>query len=85
MKAITQNELLEALRLYGKAQARRPAGDGWHTLAELAETEGLTIPAIKYRIQQAQKQGVKIDLAPGTAIDGDGKARKTFYYRRNGK
>lgn len=88
VKAITQNDLLEALRKYGKATARRPAGQGWYTLHELAAMEDppITIPALKYRIQQAQKQGIRFEMAGGTQIDEEGKARKAVYYRlKNGK
>lgn len=65
---------------------RKPAGEGWYTLAELARAENASMPAIKYRIECAKKRGVQIDMAPGTALDDEGKPRRTTYYRlRNGK
>lgn len=73
--------LLVALRKFGKAVAKRPAGEGWFTLAELAQQEQATVPAIKYRIEQAKKRGVAIEMQPGTVLDDEGTAKRTQYYR----
>ena len=85
MSKPNQNALLDALRKFGKAQARRPAGEGWFTLAELAAEEGSSPAAIKYRILMAQKRGVKFEQANGTALDEEGNAKKAVFWRlKNG-
>jgi hypothetical protein len=78
---VTQNDLLEALRRYGKADARRPVGDGWYTREEMAKHEGVSTPAIAYALKCAQRRGVKIETAAGTTLDADGRAKRTTYYR----
>jgi len=79
--SVSQNDLLDALREYGKATARRPAGDGWYTLQELAAQEGVSVPQIKYRMNTARKRGIKFDQSPGTQLDDEGNARKAIYWR----
>lgn len=88
MKKPTQNALLQVLEKFGRRPAHRPSGEGWFTLEELAAEEGrgASPAAIKYRIQQAQKRGVMVEIAAGTALDADGRAKRTAYYRlKNGK
>ena len=75
------NDLLHALHEFGKAPARRPLGEGWQTAEELALAEGVTVAAMKYRIRVAQKRGVVIDVAVGTALDAEGRAKRSYYYR----
>jgi len=76
------NELLDALREFGRALAKRPPGDGWFTLEELATAQGVERAAVRYRIHMARKGGkVKIETATGTALDAEGNARRTSYYR----
>ena len=79
-KPPTENALLEALRQFGKAIAKRP-GEHWYTLEELAAMEETTPPAIKYRMQQARKRGIRIEQAYGTALDSEGQAKRTMYYK----
>lgn len=79
--SITRNDLLDALKQYGRAQAKRPAGDHWFTLDDLATAEGVERAAIRYRIKMAREAGVKVETATGTAIDAEGNARRTMYYR----
>ena len=75
------NGLLQALREFGKAAARRPAGEGWQTIEEIAIQEGLTIGAVRYRLKAAQQRGVVLELAVGTALDAEGRAKRSYYYR----
>lgn len=85
---ITTNDLLEALRVYGKAEAKRPAGPGWYLLEELAAQSKppCSVAAVKYRIKMAQQRGVTVEIAHGTVVDEDGRIKRTGYYRlRNGK
>jgi hypothetical protein len=80
------NALLDALRKFGRALPKRPSGDGWYTLEELASAESVTLPTIRYRMQCAQQRGVTFERATGTRVDQDGKAKRTTYYRlKNGK
>lgn len=83
----TRNALLEALHKFGRAVAKRPPGEEWYTLQELSQQEdGLSVPALKYRIATAKKRGVRVEMAPGTQLDDEGNARKAIYYRlKNGK
>lgn len=78
---ITENELLEALREFGRADAKRPAGTGWHTLEELARTEHVTVATMRYRLKRAQTRGVTIETATGTALDEEGRAKRATYWR----
>lgn len=84
------------LREYGKATVKRPTGDGWFTLEELADEERkqdptVTVEAIRYRIKQAKQHGVTVEVAAGSIADRDGKVHRTNYYRittgprKNGK
>ena len=78
--------LLAAIRQFGNSPAQRPQGEGWHTLAELAAEEGVTVPAIQYRLNQAKRQGVVIEQTVGSALDRHGKPKRAAYYRlKNGK
>ncbi|HWP38965.1 MAG TPA: hypothetical protein VNL18_15570 [Gemmatimonadales bacterium] len=87
---VTENALLEALRQYGQAPAKRPPGD-WHTLKELAAAESqatgtqVTPAAMKYRINMAKSRGVVIEQMPGSAIDEHGRVVRTMYYRITAK
>lgn len=85
MARVTTNDLLDALREYGKAQARRPSGDGWYTVEELANQGGATIAATKYRLRTAMERGCKIETASGTALDSEGRAKRAAFYRFKGK
>ena len=84
MKAPSRNALLDALEKFGRAVAKRPKGEGWHTLQELSAQRGISVPALKYRLDMAKKRGVEIDMAPGTQVDDEGNARKAIYYRLKG-
>lgn len=82
----TKNALLDALNQYGRAMAKKPAGEGWSTLQELSAQEGVSVPALKYRMDMARKRGLQFEMAPGTQLDDDGNARKAIYWRlKNGK
>lgn len=87
MTKVTRNDLLEAIRQYGKASPKHPAGEGWVTLDALAAQEGISKGMLRYRLEQAMKRGVKIETATGSAEDADGKMRRVMYYRlfKNGK
>jgi hypothetical protein len=83
----SKNALLDAMRKFGRAEARRPPGDGWFTLDELARQESqetgqvVTVSAMRYRLKMAQKRGVRIESATGTALDDEGNAKRATYYR----
>jgi hypothetical protein len=81
MSAPNQSALLDALRKFGKAQAKRPPGEGWYTLAELATRENVSAPTMHYRIKCARDRGVKIEQAYGTALDAEGRAKRATFYR----
>ena len=81
MKTPTVNDLLDALRQYGKPAAKRPDGKGWMTLEEMAQAEKTTKAAIKYRINAAIRRGVKIEQESGTTNLKDGRVVRTAYYR----
>lgn len=81
----TKNALLEALRKFGRALPKRPAGDGWYTLQELSQQEGVSVPALRYKMQMAKKRGFVFEQAAGTALDDEGNARRTTYFRLRGK
>jgi hypothetical protein len=77
----TATALIEALRQYGKAAAKRPLGPGWQSIDEMARAESVSVPTMRYRLKCARARGVKIDQAPGTELDENGMARRTTYYR----
>lgn len=83
MKKPSRSELLAVIREFGKRAARRPPGDGWHTLLELAAEEGgdVSPSTMKYRIREAQRRGIVVETAIGTALDADGNAKRSAYYR----
>lgn len=81
MARVTTNDLLEALRQHGTPLPRKPIGEGWYTIQELADREQATVSAIKWRIKCAKARGVIIEQATGTALDADGKPKRTAYYR----
>lgn len=85
MKRPTENALLAALRQYGKATARRPAGKDWATLAEMALEDGVTLPAIRYKLRMAQRNGVRVETATGTVLDSEGNAKRATFYKFAGK
>jgi len=78
---LTENDLLDALREFGKAAAKRPMGEGWQSLDEMARAESVSVPTMRYRLKCARARGVKIDQLPGTELDETGMARRTTYYR----
>lgn len=81
MARVTQNDVLAVLAEYGKALPKRPAGDGWNTLDELASQSGQTRAAIRYQIACAQARGVHFETATGSVVDADGKAKRATFYR----
>lgn len=87
MKPVDRNEFLAAIQEFGKAPAKRPAGEGWYTLAEYAAMSKKSIPAIKYGMWRAEAQGVKFERAFGTMPNKQGVARKAVFFRiaKNGK
>lgn len=81
MKAPNGSAILAVLEKFGRAQAKRPAGDGWHTLDELAAQKSTTRAAIRYQIQMAQRQGVQFETASGSTVDDEGRPKRTTFYR----
>lgn len=80
MARVTTDDLLGALREYGKPIPKRPAGKGWLTADEMANAEGITIPALRYRLKLAIQNGLKIETAPGSALV-DGVVKRATFYR----
>lgn len=86
---VTENDLLAALREYGRAAAKRPPGKDWLTMDELVEREiaaghAVTRAAMRYRLVRAQRNGIIVETAAGTALDDEGRAKRTTYYRLKG-
>lgn len=75
------NDLLSALQQYGSAPTKRPAGPGWWTVAELAEKEQTTGPAIRYRIKMLRRRGIRLESVTGSVLDDEGLLKRTTYYR----
>lgn len=81
---VTANDLISALKQYGKALSKRPPGEGWQTLEELATASGQSRAAVRYQVRMAQRQGVKMETATGSVEDVDGRiVRSTFYRLRS--
>lgn len=78
---ITQDDIMAVLAEYGRALPQRPEGENWHTLAELATRANTTVAAIKYRIDQARRQGCKVETSPGSVVADDGRLHRTMYWR----
>ena len=83
---VTRNDLLDALEQFGRAAAKRPAGQGWYTIEEMAKRRNKSLPTIRYQLKMARERGIRIEQAYGTVIDADGRAKRaTFYKLGNGK
>ena len=80
MKVTTQ-DLLEAIREYGKKPPNHPSGKGWYTIAEMAKREGVGIPNMRYRLKQAMARGVPVERYVGSGFDTTGELVKQTWFR----
>lgn len=81
MEPITVNNLLEAIREYGREKPKRPTGKGWHTIAEMAKEEGIAVGTLDRRLRVAIQNGLKFERFIGSDFDVNGRLVKRTWYR----
>ncbi len=81
MTKVTKGDLLDAIRAYSKALPKRPPGQGWRTIVQMAEQEGVTCSAFRQRFYVAIGKGLKVERFVGSDYDQTGALTKQTWFR----
>lgn len=81
MDPISRNDLLSAIDELGKEQPKRPEGDGWRTVPEMAKEKGVSRGAMHQRLRVALEHGLKVESFVGSDHDATGKLVKQTWFR----
>lgn len=81
MARVTTDDLLAAIDALGKEQPKRPVGDGWHTIKQMAKTKGLNISAMRFRFYRAVERGLQVERFVGSDYDAHGTLIKQTWFR----
>ena len=76
-----ESDLLAAIDALGKEQPKRPAGDGWQTVAQMAKARQISVGAMRFRFNQAIERGLKIERFVGSDYDPTGRLVKQTWFR----
>lgn len=79
--SVTENDLLAAINAYGKEQPKKPAGKGWETVGDMAKRERVSRGTIRWRMQLAVDNGLKVERFVGSDYDPNGKLTKQTWFR----
>lgn len=78
---MTENDILDAIRQYGKERPKRPVGKHWRTIAEMAKREAVGISTMRWRMKVALTNGLKVERFVGSDYDAMGTLCKQTWFR----
>lgn len=78
---VTSDDLLAAINEFGKEQPKRPTGKGWESVGAMAKREGVSRGTIRWRMQLAVDNGLKVERFVGSDYDPNGKLVKQTWFR----
>lgn len=81
MDAITNNDLLAAINAIGREQPKRPEGEGWETVPQMAKREGISRGAMHQRLRVALEKGLQVEKFIGSDHDAIGNVVKQTWFR----
>ena len=78
---VTEDDLLAAIREYGKELPKRPEGKQWETIAQMAKRAGKSISAMRYQLTLALQHGLKVERFVGSDYDQAGTLVKQTWFK----
>ena len=78
---VTTSDLLAALEEYGRKMPRRPVGKHWATVKQMAKDKNISVSALRWQIQTAVANGLRIERFVGSDYDEAGHLVKQTWFR----
>ena len=82
MTKVTTDDLLAAIQEYGKEPPKRPPGNGWHTVKQMAQQQKVSVSGFRQRFRLAMERGLQVERFTGSDYDEAGTLVRQTWFRK---